>query len=76
MREFFFYYNVFKAAINLSDLKMIILQDFDIAGQFDHMIPDVECLRIVYEILNDLDINPFIIKVCEKLKINCQYINN
>lgn len=37
--------------------------DFDIAGQYDPMIPDVECLRIVYEILNDLNINSFIIKV-------------
>lgn len=38
-------------------------QDFDIAGQYDLMIPDVECLRIVYEILNGLDIKSFTIKV-------------
>jgi len=37
--------------------------DFDIAGQSDPMVADVECLRIVYEILNDLDIKSFVIKV-------------
>ncbi|CAG2121158.1 unnamed protein product, partial [Medioppia subpectinata] len=37
--------------------------DFDIAGAFDPMIPDVECLRIVYEILKSLQINSFVIKV-------------
>ena len=26
--------------------------DFDIAGQFDVMIPDVECVKIVDEILS------------------------
>lgn len=37
--------------------------DFDIAGKFDPMIPDVECLRIIYEILTELDLNSFLIKV-------------
>lgn len=37
--------------------------DFDIAGKFDSMIPDVECLRIIYEILTELDLNSFLIKV-------------
>lgn len=37
--------------------------DFDIAGQYDPMIPDVECIRIVYEILNSLDLGDFFIKV-------------
>ena len=38
-------------------------QDFDIAGQFDPMIPDAECLKIVHEILSDLQLGDFIIKV-------------
>lgn len=37
--------------------------DFDIAGQYDQMVPDVECVRIMKEILNDLDIGDYTIKV-------------
>lgn len=37
--------------------------DFDIAGQYSEMIPDVECVRIMKEILGDLDIGDFVIKV-------------
>jgi len=37
--------------------------DFDIAGQFDAMIPDAECLKVVCEILSELDIGDFVIKV-------------
>ncbi|XP_014207541.1 histidine--tRNA ligase, cytoplasmic isoform X2 [Copidosoma floridanum] len=37
--------------------------DFDIAGQYDPMLPDVECLRIIYEALKALDLGPFQIKV-------------
>ncbi|CAD5116130.1 DgyrCDS5054 [Dimorphilus gyrociliatus] len=37
--------------------------DFDIAGQFDPMVPDAECLRIVHEILGGLDVGPYIVKV-------------
>ncbi|CAB0032128.1 unnamed protein product [Trichogramma brassicae] len=37
--------------------------DFDIAGQYDPMLPDAECLRIIYEALNTLDLGPFSIKV-------------
>jgi len=38
-------------------------QDFDIAGDYDFMIPDVECLKIISEILTDLDMKNFLIKV-------------
>ncbi len=31
-------------------------QDFDIAGQYDPMIPDAECVKIVQEILSSMDI--------------------
>ncbi|KAL7304992.1 hypothetical protein TKK_0002782 [Trichogramma kaykai] len=37
--------------------------DFDIAGQYDPMLPDAECLKIIYEALNTLDLGPFSIKV-------------
>ncbi|XP_033342044.1 histidine--tRNA ligase isoform X1 [Megalopta genalis] len=37
--------------------------DFDIAGQYDHMIPDAECLRIISEALQLLDLGPYTIKV-------------
>lgn len=37
--------------------------DFDIAGQYDPMIPDAECIRIVSEALTSLDLGQFVIKV-------------
>ncbi|CAG4941133.1 unnamed protein product [Colias eurytheme] len=37
--------------------------DFDIAGQYDPMIPDAECLKVVTEILDALDIGKYILKV-------------
>ncbi|XP_003219937.1 histidine--tRNA ligase, cytoplasmic [Anolis carolinensis] len=40
--------------------------DFDIAGQYDAMIPDAECLKIVHEILSALQIGDFRIKVNDR----------
>ncbi|CAG5993835.1 unnamed protein product [Menidia menidia] len=40
--------------------------DFDIAGQYDAMIPDAECLKIVYEILSELELGDFCIKVNDR----------
>eukprot|EP00123_Amoebidium_parasiticum_P012522 comp21414_c0_seq1/m.29508 comp21414_c0_seq1/g.29508 ORF comp21414_c0_seq1/g.29508 comp21414_c0_seq1/m.29508 type:complete len:523 (-) comp21414_c0_seq1:391-1959(-) len=37
--------------------------DFDIAGEYDPMIPDAECLRIAAEVLSSVDIGDFTIKV-------------
>nr|CAH7738755.1 unnamed protein product [Callosobruchus chinensis] len=37
--------------------------DFDIAGAYDPMIPDAECVRIVFEILNVLEMSSFVIKL-------------
>ncbi|XP_066198627.1 histidine--tRNA ligase, mitochondrial [Saccopteryx leptura] len=37
--------------------------DFDIAGHFDPMIPDAECLKIICEILSALQLGDFLIKV-------------
>ncbi|KAF6728509.1 Histidine--tRNA ligase, cytoplasmic [Oryzias melastigma] len=40
--------------------------DFDIAGQYDAMIPDAECLKIVHEILSELQLGEFCIKVNDR----------
>ena len=40
-----------------------ICQDFDIAGQYDPMVPDAECVKIVSEILSGIDVGKFCIKV-------------
>ncbi|XP_068133901.1 histidine--tRNA ligase, cytoplasmic-like isoform X1 [Hyperolius riggenbachi] len=40
--------------------------DFDIAGQCDPMIPDAECLKIMYEILTELELGGFLIKVNDR----------
>uniref|UniRef100_UPI00398F4392 histidine--tRNA ligase n=1 Tax=Pristiophorus japonicus TaxID=55135 RepID=UPI00398F4392 len=40
--------------------------DFDIAGQHDAMIPDAECLKIVHEILSELQLGEFLIKVNDR----------
>lgn len=37
--------------------------DFDIAGQYDPMMPDAECIRVVSEALEALDMGPFAIKL-------------
>lgn len=47
----------------LVGLLLTIFQDFDIAGQYDPMLPDSECLRIIYEALKSLELGPFTIKV-------------
>ena len=39
------------------------LQDFDIAGAYDAMIPDAECVKIVKEILESLEVGKFVVKV-------------
>ena len=39
------------------------IKDYDIAGDYDLMIPDVECLKIISEILIELEMKKFVIKV-------------
>ena len=39
------------------------MKDFDIAGQYDCMIADIECIRILYEIFESLKIGDYFIKV-------------
>ncbi|XP_030067634.1 histidine--tRNA ligase, cytoplasmic [Microcaecilia unicolor] len=40
--------------------------DFDIAGKYDPMIPDAECLKIIHEILTELQLGDFQIKVNDR----------
>ncbi|XP_033877774.3 histidine--tRNA ligase isoform X1 [Acipenser ruthenus] len=40
--------------------------DFDIAGQYDPMIPDAECIKVVHEILAELQLGDFRIKVNDR----------
>lgn len=44
--------------------------DFDIAGAYDPMIPEVECVRIAFEILNALDLGSFRIKINHRLLLD------
>lgn len=44
-------------------IDIVFGQDFDIAGQYDAMIPDAECVKLVSEILNQLDLGEYIVKV-------------
>lgn len=44
-------------------MNLIYRQDFDIAGTYDPMLPDAECVKVVTEILNTLDIGEFVIKL-------------
>lgn len=38
-------------------------QDFDIAGTYDPMLPDAECVKVVSEILGSLNIGEYVIKL-------------
>ncbi|XP_054268145.1 histidine--tRNA ligase isoform X2 [Macrosteles quadrilineatus] len=44
--------------------------DFDIAGIYDPMIPEAECMRVVYEILDSLQLGKFLIKVNHRLLLD------
>ncbi|KAJ2720007.1 Cytoplasmic and mitochondrial histidine tRNA synthetase [Coemansia sp. Benny D115] len=37
--------------------------DYDIAGSYDAMIPDAECVRVAIDILGSLDVGPFVVKI-------------
>lgn len=39
-------------------------QDFDIAGTFEAMLPDAECIAVACEVLESLGVGEFTIKVC------------
>ncbi|XP_043253237.1 histidine--tRNA ligase, cytoplasmic isoform X4 [Colletes gigas] len=44
--------------------------DFDIAGQYDPMMPDVECILIICEALRSLDVGPYMIKFNHRLLLD------
>ncbi|XP_059165012.1 histidine--tRNA ligase, cytoplasmic-like isoform X3 [Physella acuta] len=50
-------------AMNRGRFREFYQCDFDIAGQYDLMLPDAECIKIVVEILSSLDVGDFLIKV-------------
>ncbi|CAI4232909.1 unnamed protein product [Auanema sp. JU1783] len=37
--------------------------DFDIAGQYDAMLPEAECLKILDEVLSKLEVGQFVVKL-------------
>uniref|UniRef100_A0A182QC12 histidine--tRNA ligase n=1 Tax=Anopheles farauti TaxID=69004 RepID=A0A182QC12_9DIPT len=37
--------------------------DFDIAGTYDPMLPDAECVKVVCEILTTVGVGPFVVKL-------------
>ncbi|XP_013062208.2 histidine--tRNA ligase, cytoplasmic-like isoform X2 [Biomphalaria glabrata] len=50
-------------AMNRGRFREFYQCDFDIAGQYDPMLPDAECIKIVVEILSSLDVGEFVVKV-------------
>ncbi|CAG9765478.1 unnamed protein product [Ceutorhynchus assimilis] len=44
--------------------------DFDIAGTYDPMIPDAECIKIIAEILDVMQVTPFVVKVNHRLLLD------
>ncbi|VDO09362.1 unnamed protein product [Rodentolepis nana] len=50
-------------AMNRGRFREFYQCDFDIAGDYGLMMADAECLRIVYEVLRDLNLGEFVIKV-------------
>ncbi|KAL5964737.1 Histidine--tRNA ligase [Taenia solium] len=50
-------------AINRGRFREFYQCDFDIAGNYGLMLADAECLRIIYEVLRDLNLGDFVIKV-------------
>lgn len=48
----------------------LFMQDFDIAGTYDPMLPDAECVKVVSDILNALNIGEFVIKLNHRLLLD------
>ncbi|KAK9753626.1 Anticodon binding domain [Popillia japonica] len=44
--------------------------DFDIAGAYDPMIPDAECVKVIQEILDSLDMGSYTIKLNHRLLLD------
>ncbi|CAD1477808.1 unnamed protein product [Heterotrigona itama] len=66
-------YREFYQCVSLSTTNVVVssdrdrvprmTDDFDIAGRYDPMIPDAECIRIVSEALRSLDVGPYAIRL-------------
>lgn len=56
-------YFILNTIITTYIISYILLQDFDIAGTYDPMLPDAECVKIVSEVLDTLDIGDYVIKL-------------
>ncbi|BHF65363.1 hypothetical protein SprV_0200837300 [Sparganum proliferum] len=50
-------------AMNRGRFREFYQCDFDIAGDYGLMLADSECLRIIYEVLTELELGDFVIKV-------------
>ena len=50
-------------------------KDFDIAGEYDPMIPDAECLKIIVEVLSDLELGDFVVKVIQPVVVCYQWMD-
>ena len=44
-------------------LHCLYIKDFDIAGEYDVMVSDAECVRLVFEVLEAVEVGDFIIRV-------------
>ncbi|KAI8801294.1 hypothetical protein BJ742DRAFT_779519 [Cladochytrium replicatum] len=50
-------------SVNKGRLREFYQCDFDIAGEYEAMVPDAEAVKVGVEILSSLDIGPFAIKI-------------
>ncbi|KAJ2450407.1 Cytoplasmic and mitochondrial histidine tRNA synthetase [Coemansia sp. RSA 2336] len=48
--------------------------DFDIAGTYDPMVPDAECIRVAVEVLSQLDVGTFVIKVNHRKLLDAVFV--
>lgn len=56
--------------LNFNDHFFVTFQDFDIVGTHDPMLPDVECVKVMSEVLKSLDIGEFVIKLNHRQLLN------
>jgi histidyl-tRNA synthetase len=54
------YFSPIKESLNKS---FFLIKDLDIAGVYDKMLPDSECVKIIAEILQRVDVGDFQIKL-------------
>lgn len=63
MRKYFYLFCLFRYSPKS-------FQDFDIAGIYEPLLPEAECLRITAEILTELDLGEFEIKVNHRMLLD------